>query len=312
LLRRSVQGESPRTTVRGAWLQTWLSDTSRFDRAVFSIETRDQLLQIRMPGGFDEQQAFIAVNGLSIAPEMAGPNTLVVRLPELRDGRGLVEVAYRVPHEVRWWNTRLELPQMENAAWVARWVWQLIVSPVHHIYQPSTELTSLDRWTWQGWYWARESTWQQSDLENWLQVHQQPPVPPNAHPYTFTSVRPIAGARLWVLDQRTLLMIGAGLGVILAALWWQFPVMRHWGLCVPLAFVLLCLGIWWPTPAVMVGQASFVGILLVMLSQLVIRIWSGRAVRISVSPSTRSMPRPSTAKRPSSITPAASVTGEGQ
>lgn len=312
LLRPGLPGETPRTSIHGGWLQTWLSDGVRFDRAVFDVETRERTLMCRMPRGLVPEQCVVTVNGSPQTADSSPAGVLTIRLPELRDDRALVEIAYRVPYRPEGWRASVDLPQLQQANWIGRWIWQVVVGPDEHVYATSINLTPLDRWNWQGWYWARSATWQQADLESWLKASRQPPIPAASHQYTFTSLRPADTAQLWLLQQRWVLIIGAGLAVLMLLAWTQYPVLRHWGLTVPLAFALLCLGIWAPTPALMLGQAAVVGVLAFLVAQLWTRIVSSRRQPVAVgSNSTRTIIKPASHMRPpSSVASAASGAGE--
>ncbi|MFO0912270.1 MAG: hypothetical protein U0795_04910 [Pirellulales bacterium] len=312
LLRPGLPGETPRTSIHGGWLQTWLSDGLRFDRAVFDVETRERTLLCRMPRGLVPEQCVVTVNGSPQTADTSPAGVLTIRLPELRDDRALVEIAYRVPYRPEGWRASIDLPQIQQANWIGRWIWQVVVGPDQHVYATSINLTPLDRWNWQGWYWARAATWQQADLESWLKASRQPPIPAASHQYTFTSLRPADSAQLWLLEQRWVLIIGAGLAVLMLLAWTQYPVLRHWGLTVPLAFALLCLGIWAPTPALMLGQAAVVGVLAFLVAQLWMRIVSSRRQPMAIgSNSTRTIIKPASHMRPpSSVASAASGAGE--
>ncbi len=294
--RRDERGEerpTSATVVERAWLQTWLGDEQRMDRAVFRFVTGAETVTLTMPEG--ATQVITLVDGNEVAPAMQDGAKLVVPLPRSELSAHTVEMSLTFAERPPTGEMQFQAPEILDALGPRRWFWQLLVPADEHLLAADTQLTSANRWTCRGWFCAREAAEPQARLEYWTGASHQPALPEGLNAYLFSSFDHIDHLRVRTSLRRNL-VYGASavtLGCGLALLYW--PVLRHPAMLLILAVSLLSASWLFADAALLISQASVLGVLLVVLAGFVWLIlhhltksapevhWQGRATSDSRS-----------------------------
>lgn len=298
--------ESRSTVVRQAWVQTWLTNNLRRDRAVFQFSTGDNRVQVLLPPGIKSDDIELALNGHRVTDfTLNDAKDLSLNLPNN---------AIQKQHVLELWYSfsdersepglvTLQAAQIVGASWTKRWYWQLVLPKDEHLLVTPDQLTSELMWRWQGVYWGRRSTLEQHDLEQWIGASRQAALPEATNQYLFSSFGAVEQVHLYTAPRRYILLAASFIALVAGLLLIYFPTLRNPGVLFFASVCLLAIGFYYPEPTLQITQAASVGIVLVMVARLVDwsishRYASHSVVRgtslthVEVSPSDSQIPRP--------------------
>jgi hypothetical protein len=281
------------TFVDRAWIQSWLAQSVRQDRAVYSLTTSEDQLRLALPTGVTAADVEVLLDGKPAQPEDAPVGVLVLSLPAESGRREhLLELRYQIDGRSshNGWLT-FDAPRFENQAQIRRTYWQLVLPADEHLVLAPSGLTAEYEWTWRefGLGFDRVPLKEQRQLEQWVGLGRfgraadatagaaapSLDLPANTSRYLFSTVGPeshfaVFIARRWlILFAASLISLSAGLAVV------YLPVLRQPRTLVAAASALLAAAVIWPEPVVLLAQAAAFGVGLVMLA-LVLRRFVGR------------------------------------
>jgi hypothetical protein len=272
------------TIVERAVLQTQLTETFRQDRALFRLSTNRKRIDVSLPTGADMRALEILVNGAVVLPEEIRTRTATIPL-----GGGttdyVLELRYHFDGRGPQGPLELEGPQLSSARWIQQLYWQLIVPSGEHVVLSPDRYTAEFGWVWSDFLWRRESTHGEQDLERWVKdglvsdESQLPDVRPATFPstassnrYLFSSVGKIEPLRIYTLGRARLVLLASlpllafGLGLI------YVPWLRHPATLFIAAVLVASAGVVAPQVALLLAQASLLGLVLVGLAALIARL----------------------------------------
>jgi hypothetical protein len=287
--------------VERAWVQTWFAKDIRQDRAVFRFRSSGSQATVELPPETISNEFEVLVDQKPAEVLSRASGRLVVRLPQTEttppaDGStNSVEhsLELRSRHSVRQsllTRHRLTPPQIEGATALSQVYWQVILPSDENIITAPEQLVSASRWQWLGSFWGLAPVATQPELEQWVNGSVQPPPPDSQTQYLYTGLLPVASIEL-VTSPRWLIVLAASGGVLLATLTWIYvpAAQRHW-LLAAVAILLLGATITYPTAALLLAQASILGLVLSIVA-LALRNVFARTTRPAlshrVSPSTQ-------------------------
>jgi hypothetical protein len=166
--------------------------------------------------------------------------------------------------------------------WIGQGYWQLVLP------QRQLLLIGPDRyafeyfWSWEDWFWRRRPLLEQSDLEAWSGGRPQPAVPIHTNRYLFSALGTPAALNALVWDRSTILLISSGTVLLIGLALLQAPRARHPANLLVLAVLITAGALWRLDAAVVLAQAAFVGMLLVLMGALLKLLLSGRATARSI------------------------------
>jgi hypothetical protein len=278
------------TIVERALLQTQLTETFRQDRALFRLATNRKRIDVSLPAGVDMRALEILVNGVVVLPEEIRTRTATIPL-----GGGtadyLLELRYHFESRGPQGRLELEGPQLSSARWIQQFYWQLIVPSGEHVVLSPDRYTAEFGWVWSDFLWHRESTHGEQDLERWvkdglaaeetLRLAARPATLPStatSNRYLFSSVGTIEPLRIYTLGRARLVLLASlpllafGLGLI------YVPWLRHPATLFVAAVLVASAGVIAPQVAMLIAQASLLGLVLVGLAALIARLVPRAAV----------------------------------
>ncbi|MEX2316874.1 MAG: hypothetical protein WD669_06970 [Pirellulales bacterium] len=288
------------TVVERAWLQTWISGVTRQDRAAFRFRSIASEVAVELPPETQSMEIEVLLDGRPAPAVARGAGRLVV--PLRQESRAESQESRAIPNapalgsrllaldssssthtlELRYRQTvaqplvarsRLTPPQMVAVRGVSEMYWQLVLAGDRHIVR-STELTPCSRWQWLGSFFGRRPTKSQAELEQWAGATSGLAPSDGQSEYLYSGLAPAASIEL-VTAPRWLIVLVTSAGVLMLAIAWIYvPVKRRGWIVAMSACLLGALAVTFPTPAVLLGQASVVGLLLATLAMWLARLAS--------------------------------------
>ncbi len=254
----------------------------RQDRAAFRFRTSGPTVTVELPPGTSADQLEVLVDGqpAEIASRAAG--RLVVRVATaLGEHTASVENA-NAPHtlELRYrranqWallvRRHLTPPQLDGMTALAEVYWQIVLPSDGHVIQAPPQLAAASQWQWLGNFWGRRPTRSQADLEKWSGASSQLAPSAAQNEYLYCGLSPLSSIEVVTAPRWLIVLTASGAVLALVLAWIYVPAVRRGWLVLVLACALAVMAAAFPTPALLLGQASVLGIVLSALA-----VWIAR------------------------------------
>ena len=268
-IRRKAGSSQGSILVRQAWVQSWLAVQGRRDRAVFRISANRNRVTIQLPAGAELED--VALDGRQVPDTANGePGTVLVQLPAGPSPREhVIELWYTVDVGcVAVGSLTLKAPRLQDAKWANKWYWQIALPPDVHLL--SYPLGTTPELTWQraGALWTRRPVLTQVELERWLGATSQDPLPDTLNLYLFSSFGEVGQLQCLAAVWWTILAAASGCALLGGLLLLYIPLLRHPCLLFVAGAALLVLVSISPDLATLAGQASGLGLILLVLALL--------------------------------------------
>jgi len=256
------------TVVERAWVQTWLTHVARQDRAVFGFTSSSKELQLTMPPGVALGGMQILLDGQAVAVQTTDDGQIVVPLPnESNHRRRRLEVLSHFPQQPRRpGRIKLVIPRLGPDVWVRRMYWQLVLPKNEHVVAAPGGLTSEFRWGWDDYFWGRKPLLEQEQLETWVDAPGRTPIPDETNRYLFSSFGRVEECDLRTAGRSWIVLGASGAALVIGLLLIYVPACRHPGALFALAIALLCMGMLYPQPMLLISQAASLGLALTLLA----------------------------------------------
>ncbi len=269
------------TVVEKVWLQVWLARNERRDRAVFLLDTSQEQLEFNLPPRALADGLEVWVAGSPMKDVVVQGNR-AVRVPlakHYRERKLTVELFY-------WFKTidplvarlTVEPPTVTTADRPDRCYWQLVLPASEYLLWSPEQLSTETIWRWHGAGWGREPNLKQSELEDSLAASHQPPLPVASNQYLFSSLGTMSPCVFVSAKRQVVLLSLSGTVLVAGLLLLYFPSLRHPGLWLVAAVILVTAGLLYPDLALLASQAAVLGAALVPLARLMRWIFSRRRV----------------------------------
>ena len=255
--------------VQQAWIQTWFGEEKRQDRAVFRLRTDDKSLSFRLPE--KTRLDSIVLNGARYekTPDVDTDEIKVEIESDEQDHEHVLEIWYSHkggrPNVGR---CSLELPQIVDASWTKRMFWQLVLPKDEHLVFGPSNLTPELMWSWEGFYWGRQSNRTQWDLETVTDATHQAELPSSTNQYVFSSFDSINEVHVTTAGRRGIMLAVSIVTLVIGLLIIYFPVLRHPASLFVLALGLVSIAAFYPELAAQTAQVASLGIVFAMVVQL--------------------------------------------
>ena len=261
------------TVVQVAWIQTWLTRSSRQDRAVFRFTSDRSHVELNLPDGVDPNTVTILLDNLPIDVESSLSGPLEIELPQETISRSrLLEAIYQF-HYSRKRDPGLlsvDLPTLGDEARVRHSYWQLVLPHAEHVIVRPAGPDPEFKWGWKGLFPGRVMM-EQSHLETLTGASTQPPLNPATSRYLYSSLGPIQECVLRT-ESRTMIVAIASLVTLLVGLTFIYvPLARHPATLLVATIFLLGLTALRPAPTFLFIQAASLGVGLTLFSALLHR-----------------------------------------
>jgi hypothetical protein len=280
--------------VERGWLETRLTNSSRYDWLTLRLTTSLPRLAIRLPEGADLGSLVLGVDGTRVTADAARGRELAIPLAGRPQEQHILEIGYRFVGGGRAAST-LVAPTLVAPHWIGQFYWQVVTPPYEHLLFAPAHYDEELRWVWADFYWSRRPTLDSAELESWLRAESAGEMPrllreaqhaargrmsstAAMNHYLFStagSIEPLAistigRARLVLLASLPLLVCG----LVLI----YFPAARHPAALFGFAVLVAAASFLAPQSALVVAQAAVLGLALAGVAALLARMLPRRPV----------------------------------
>jgi hypothetical protein len=258
--------------VQRAWIQTWLSDQARQERAVFVATSSEPRVSIQLPAGASAGELEVMLDNRPSRWTVRPENVVVVDWPSA-DAPHVLELRYLyAPEKPGAVSVALEAPVFGQSAGLHRCYWQLVLPSDRHLFGSGANLTPQFAWQWNRLHLSRVNTLDQADLEEWTGALNEADPTGSANVYLFSAMGQPQSTVVWVVA-RSLIVFAASLAVLAAAfLILYVPQLRRPQTLVVVGLFVLALALAYPEPAILLGQAAALGLVLAIAAAVLHRI----------------------------------------
>jgi len=314
LVLRSITASLPsETTVERAWLQTWLSGEIRQDRAAFRFRTTGSQAAIELPPQAAADEVEVLLDGRPAVAQSSGLGRIVVQLlgSGATNNDQIASIAREHTIELRYRQAsrrglltryRLTPPQIVGTTALSELYWQIVLPGDQQVVHSPARMTSAGEWQWLGSFWGRRPLLSQADLEKWAGASQQLAPAAGENEYIFTGLAPVASIELVTAPRWLIVLVASSVTLAVVLLWLYLPFAQRSWIVLVLAGIVAAAAAAFPEPALLLAQASVVGVVLAMLSMLIART-AARPARWPITLSTGSSQRHTTARTDSIMMP---------
>lgn len=301
-LRWETAGRAYDLYVERTWIQSvWFGDT-RWERAVFRVETKAGSATIRLPPQHSAVAVF--VDGRRLEPsDRPNAASMAVPLGASADHRHVIDVRYQVGVEAN--GDSHQGPSIVGASSLGQTFRQVVYPADTILWNTSSGYADEFDWSRQGVFWTRTPRMSQAELEQWCGATSEPPLPEGANVYLFSSFGNEPAFAPATIKRSRLVLTASAVVLGAALLFLFFPILRRPAVLTAAAVAIGGIGFAFPEVVPIALQASIVGAALAFAAILLERNFMrrmGRAVRTSIEAASAA-PRGSTRTR--LVTPAA-------
>lgn len=260
----------PGTFVERLWIQTWLTQSERQDRAVFRLVTDKTQLPLDIPEGAAQGQMLLLVDGQPATLLVAVSGELAVPLPG--PGEHTVELRYFFPggRPARGL-LDLKAPHIAGSAWSRRAYWQVVLPPNEHILATPPAFTREYEWGWEGYFWGRRPVMEQAELETWSGASRQESLAQGTNRYLFSTMGKVDGCEVRSASRSSIVLLASGVALVAGLLLIHVPAARHPTSLLVVAAAVFGIGMIYPEPMLLVSQATGLGLALAIVAGLLER-----------------------------------------
>jgi hypothetical protein len=165
----------------------------------------------------------------------------------------------------------LEFPRLGRDASVQRMYWQLVLPPKEHVVEPPASFSGEFSWGWNGLFWGRKPLLEQRQLERWCGARELADVAGDANRYLFSTLGPVSRCEVRTAMRPLIVMGASGIALVLGLLLIYVPALRHPAVMLVGAVLVGGAAILYPEPALLLGQAASLGVVLTILAGLLQR-----------------------------------------
>jgi hypothetical protein len=286
MIVRSANANLPSETfVDRQWLQTWISNEQRQDRAAFRFRTSGAQVAVELaPQTPDALE--VLIDGEPARVLSREPGRITVAVPQSRQpaastdaapvGEMLshtLELRSRSPISIGVLTRHALTPhQMIGSTTLAEIYWQVVLPGDTHLVQSPRQMVAASVWQWLGSFWGRSPARPQEELESWAGASSQAAPSDDQNEYLFTGIAPVSTMQ-FITSPRWLIVLAASscaLGAALALIY--VPAIRARWVLVPVACLLAGLALSFPIQSLLLAQASALGLVMAMVATIIARL----------------------------------------
>jgi hypothetical protein len=243
------------------------------DRVVFRLVSDEAQLRIQLPDVADVNELKVAINGQDA--EFSGGNDQPLRVtqPKALLGREVaLEIWYRGDPNFSGGSTlRAALPKLEQAEWIERVYWEVLLPRNRHLAWAPASLTPELVWKFEDLYWGTKGRLEQEELEELLAASSQD-VPENMNRYLFSATGAVRTVSYTTVSRLTLMLVVSVIALLAVVPFFYLAPLRQPPVYFAIGVVLTALAVTFPEPAVLFGQAGAIGVVLALVACVLRRV----------------------------------------
>jgi hypothetical protein len=321
LLVKSRDADLPNaTTVDRVWMQTWLSDDMRQERAVYRFRTSGSKVVVELPPQISPQDVEMLLDGRPAEDVSREGGRIVVRLGDgtYEKPMGLLSATHTLELRFRSTfssglvtHTSVTPPQLTGNTALAEFYWQFVLPADRHIVRSPTTLTPASQWQWLGSFWGLRPIMSQADLEKWIGASTQIAPAAGQNEYLYTGLAPVRSVSFISAPRWVIVLVSSSTVLLVVLAWVYFPFARRKEMILVAACFIAALAVTFPAATLRIAQASVLGIIVAFLAIILARLTSRPSVQHAsamVSLSTGSTQRMLTPRPESIVMPPVTTT----
>lgn len=261
-----------------AWVQTWMTERHRRDRASYQFISDRRHLTISLPEGADLGSLRVLLDGQEVDYDVPSERRVRVVLPrDLGSQPHVLDLWYYFaePRPPRGWML-LDLPRVADDIWIRRTYWQLVLPRSEHLVATPVGCTPEYEWRWNDLWWGRVPLKEQEDLEDWVGAVRDVSVPEATSRYLFSNFGPPESRRLCTASRTWIVSAASGLALLLGLLAIYVPAVRRPAFGLILLVAMAGAAATWPGATLLAAQAAGMGL---VLSVFAVVLYRGMARR---------------------------------
>lgn len=300
------------TTVDRIWMQTWYSGDARQDRAAIRFRTAGSQATVELPPQPSPDEFEVLLDGEPADVLSRSNGRIVVRLARTIHGNGepsssasVHTLELRSRQRVRQALLRrhqLTPPQLIGATALSQVYWQIVLPSDVHVIRSPARMSSTSQWQWLGGFWGQRPFVSQPELEEWVNASTQLSPTAAHNEYLYTGLAPVVSIDLISARRWLIVLVASSAVLAIGLVWTYFPPARRGWVVMAAASILAGVAVAFPVPALLLGQAAVLGVIVALLSMLLARLTS-RPTHWPVTLSTGSSQRQLTPHADSVLTP---------
>ena len=269
---RSILGT---TIVERAWLQTWLTGTTRRDLATYLLRSANDSVTLQLPrDSMRERPVIVLVDRESIQPNISPTGTLTIPiLPEQYNRPIEVSVDYRYTFKMSSMEVSLPLPFFSDETLVQYKFWQVILPQSMHIIGNPTGWTLGYDWSWNGLFWWRVPSIRKSDIGFEPDDPATESIISESSQYVFSHLQPPPLVTLYIVKRSWIILCASSIALFIGLVLIYIPQSRYVGSLFGLGVVLLAVLFYQPPLALLTLQAAAFGVFLALGTGYIYRIF---------------------------------------
>jgi hypothetical protein len=281
---QTLNANSPAETfVDRVWLQTWVSGDERQERAAFRFRTAGAQATVELaPQTPDALEVLLDGERADILSREPGRVVVAVHQPTVAEDTSIgnettfshtLELRYRVPIRTALLTRHVMTPhQIVGSNALTESYWQVILPTDTHVIRSPGQMTAANVWQWLGSFWGRRPVRSQQELEEWSGAAVQSGPAQSQNEYLFTGLSPVSTMQ-FVTAPRWLIVLVASASVLGLALGCiHVPALRRPWMIGAVGCLLAGLALAFPAAALLLAQASALGLVLAVLTIFISRL----------------------------------------
>jgi len=272
------------TVVERAWVQTWLTGSSRQDRAVFRFTSNQKEIEVIVPAGVELEDVKVTLDRGAVEPRTTPEGRLRIALANDANHRPhWLELHYPfAAGRSRRGQLTVELPRLGRGVWVRRVYWQLVLPSNEHVIVAPAGFTPEFNWGWSEVFlgripifisrvpafWGRVPVLEQPQLETWAGATHLRDVPEATSRYLFSTMGPVAECEVRTASRSFLVLVTSGAVLLVGMLLIYVPASRHPATLLAGGVLLVSVAALYPGATLQAAQAGSLGLVLTLCGVL--------------------------------------------
>ncbi|MDR2171439.1 MAG: hypothetical protein LBP59_14950 [Planctomycetaceae bacterium] len=275
LISASERGIFGATIIERAWIQTWVADNARVDRAIYAVNTSRDMLVIRMPERVAPAKITVKKNGAAIPVELNNESALMIPLYESETAQtNTIELWYQQPGIFRnkIQQVKFDLPKFDENVFVRREYWQLILPPNKFIPFSPNGWTPEYRQKYGDIFAGQKMPFTMEDAGISTGIIDNVIISENASQFLFSSVALPEAAAFWLVDGSVIFLASSLAALAAGLVLVYFPKTRYFGFVFGLVIFLSLVLFYQPVSGLLFLQAATLGIILAIAAGYVYKL----------------------------------------
>ena len=262
--------------IEKAYIETWLGQSGRSERACFQVVTDEPLLRIILPPGASERDTRVRLNRELVSFSRERPGIIAVTAPPHKRGKSLsIEIASFIsmpPSSVLFRHRQLTSARIGFSNQPRSLAWTVTLPASESLFfNPEDYASSVD-WAWKNGAWRRIGAETRIELAKWIRVEPSSAPISSGDEYLFKSVSARSDLQLTTFPRSLVWLCGGTAALLVGFLWVYVPALRRATTLLGVAGVVFAFGAGLGEGATLFVQPIAWGLALAVFSSFLARL----------------------------------------